>query len=277
MTTSPLTLILKKFKSELTIAVLFVLTYTPTMIWMCDRWFAHDSYYSHGILVPVVTLYLIWQKREELARFVPRSSRWGLRLITAGLLLHLVSSFFRVYFSSGISMIVVLAGLILHFYGGKIFRKILFPVCFLIFMVPAPLVIITNVSFKMKIFAAQIAEATLNNLRIPAIREGSLIKMRHAYVMVDDVCSGLRSLISLTALGSIFAYWLNADRQKKILLFLLTIPIAVLSNVVRIVFLSVIAEVWGPKYAVGFTHDLSGFLVFVSAFFLLYCVSKVLE
>ena len=129
----------------------------------------------------------------------------------------------------------------------------------------------------MKLFAAQIATITLNHMRIPALREGSLIKMRSAYVMVDDVCSGLRSLISLTALGSIFAFWLKGPAWKKIILFLCTIPIAILTNVCRIIFLATISEIWGPQYASGFVHDASGFLVFGLAFVFLLAVAKVIE
>lgn len=174
-------------------------------------------------------------------------------------------------------MLIVIPGLILYFYGSKILKKIWFPVAFLVFMIPAPLVVITNISFKMKIFAAKIATGLLNNMGLNAVREGSLIKMPHAYVVVDDVCSGLRSLISLTALGGIFAYWMNANILKRIILFLSTIPIAIVTNVFRVIFLSSIAEIWGPEYAVGFTHDFSGFLVFAMAFILLFAVGRLLE
>lgn len=267
----------RRHPKEFAVMAAFVLVYVPTLMWMWDRWFVRDSYYTHGILIPFVTGFLIWQKREELSKIVPRKSALGMRLIVLGVAIHLVSSLLRVYFSSGFSMLIVLAGLILHFYGKDIFKKIWFPIFFLIFMIPVPMVVITNISFNLKLFAAKIATDALNAMRIPAIREGSLIKMQHAYVMVEDVCSGLRSLISLTALGSIFAYWMKSGITKKIILFLSTIPIAILTNVFRIIFLASISEIWGPQYAVGFTHDLSGFLVFALAFILLFAVGKILE
>jgi len=268
---------IKQYSKQIFIGVIFILTYVPTWIWMWDRWFAKDSYYSHGVLVPFVTGFLIWQKREELSKIKIKSSPWGVVLIVLGLILHIMSSLLRVYFSSGFSTIIVFTGIILYFYGVKILKKIWFPVFFLVFMVPVPLVVIANISFKMKIFAAKIATVILNRIGIPAMRDGSWIRMRHAQVIVDDVCSGLRSLISLTALGSIFAYWMNAPLYKRIMLFLSTIPIAVITNVFRIIFLSFISEVWGPKYAIGFVHDLSGFLVFALAFALLYAVGRILE
>ena len=268
---------LKSHTTEFLLAGMFILTYIPTSLWMWDRWFARDSYYSHGILIPFVSGFLVWQMRDELAAIKPRRSPWGMPLIITGLCVHLMSSLLRVYFTSGFSMLVVLSGLVLFFYGSKTLKKITFPVAFLIFMIPVPLVVITNISFKMKIFAAQIATAALNSMGLEAVRSGSVLKMQHTYVVVDDICSGLRSLISLTALGSIFAWWMKGPMPKRILLFCSTIPIAIATNVLRIVFLSFVSEVWGSQYATGFVHDFSGFMVFALAFVLLYAVGKVLE
>ena len=267
----------KKEISLLITGVLFILTYVPTFLWMWERWFVRDSYYSHGILIPFVSGFLIWQQRSELVRLPHTPSRWAVPLITTGLAIHLISSVLRVYFSSGFSMIIVLTGLILYFYGSEVLKKVSFPVAFLVFMVPVPLVVISGISFKLKIFAAELAKEMLNDLRLPAIRVGSMIKMRHTYIMVDDVCSGLRSLISLTALASIFAYWIKGGMAKKAIVFLSSIPIAIITNVFRIALLSFISEVWGAQYATGFTHDFSGFLVFALAFVLLFMMVKLLE
>lgn len=268
---------LKSHTTELLLAGMFILTYVPTFLWMWDRWFARDSYYSHGVLIPFVSGFLVWQMRDELARIEPKRSPLGMPLIMAGLFIHVISSLFRVYFTSGFSMILVLAGAVLFLYGTAAFRKVIFPLGFLLFMMPVPLVVIANISFKMKIFAAQIATGLLNNIGLEAVRSGSVLKMQHAYVIVDDICSGLRSLISLTALGSIFAYWMKAPMYKRIILFLSTIPIAIATNVLRIVFLAFISEVWGPEHATGFVHDFSGFMVFALAFALLYAMGKLLE
>ena len=271
------TYLLKDHFKPIIAGVFFLFTYVPAIFWMWERWFSRDSYYSHGILIPFVTAFLIWQKREELQEIKRQRSVWGLVLVTVGMVIHFISSLLRIYFSSGFSMLIVLSGLILHFYGSRVLRKIIFPVCFLFFMVPLPLVVIVNISFKMKLFAAEIAAKILNHMGLFAVRQGSIIKMHHAYVIVDDVCSGLRSLISLAALGSICAYWLKAPMYKRIFLFLTTFPIAIITNVCRVVLLASISEIWGPRYASGIVHDLSGFLVFALAFVLLYVVGKLIE
>ena len=256
---------------------IYLLAYIPVFVRLWDRWFSRDSYYSHGILVPFVTGYLIWQQRAELKKSPYTPTIWGLLLFFSGVALYLFSSLFRINFSAGFSMIVTLLGIALHLYGKDVVKQVAFPIFFLIFMVPMPSETIVNISFKMKIFAAEIAERILNHIGLLAVREGSIIKMRNTYVVVEDVCSGLRSLISLAALGSIFAYWLKGSTLRKLILFLFTIPIAVITNVCRVIVLSCISEIWGAEYAAGFTHDATGFLVFILAFIMLYFVGKLLE
>ena len=269
--------LLKECFPEILLGTLVVWAYFPTFVWMWDRWVAKDSYYSHGMLVPFVSAYLIWQKRPELARMTLCPDRRGVRLIVFGVFVHVVSSLFRVYFSSAFSLLLVLPGIIMLLYGQKILREVIFPIFFLFFMFPLPIVVVVNISFQMKIFAAEIAQKCLQNMGFAAMRDGSILRMPHAHVVVEDVCSGLRSLISLAALGSIFAYWLKASLWRRVFLFFLTVPIAVITNVFRIVFLSAISEIWGPQAATGFIHDLSGFSVFALAFVLLYSVMRVIE
>jgi len=259
------------------VGIFVLLIYVPSFLWMWDRWFARDSYYSHGILIPFVCAYLIWQKSSILKKIKPETSPWGLRLFFLGIGIHLLSALFRVYFTSGFSMIIVLFGLTLHFYGSKTLREVLFPISFLVFMVPLPMVVIANLSFRLKMFATQIAVVALNNMHLFCIQHGSTIIMHHAYVVVEDVCSGLRSLITLMALGSLFAYWMKASVPKRAILFLSTIPIAVITNVMRIIFLASISEIWGVQYASGPIHEASGFIVFFGAFCLLYVVQKMIE
>jgi len=268
---------IKKNIQILLAGIICLIAYCPILIWMWDRWFARDSYYSHGILIPFVTGYLIWQQKDELKKIPLKSSALGIPLVILGLVIYLISSPLRIYFSAGFSLLIVIFGLALHFYGTSIVRLIVFPLFFLVFMMPLPQVIIVNISFKMKLFAAEIATGVLNNIGFQAVREGSIISMRHTQVIVDDVCSGLRSLISLTALGSIFAYWLKGSLYKRILLFLTTIPIAVITNVCRVIILASISEIWGSKYVEGFVHDATGYLIFVLAFILLYAAAKIIE
>lgn len=261
----------------LTLLALTIISYLPAFIWMANRWMAKDTYYSHGFLVPLIALFIVWLKRRSLSEIKVRPSNLGWLFFISGMLIHSVSALWRVYFSSGFSLILVLVGLVLLFLGRQFLRQLIFPILFLLFMIPLPLVAIANLSFRLKIFVAQISTSIINQIGVPAIREGSIIKTLHSYLLVEDPCSGIRSLIALIALGALMANFSNISKTKRALLFLSSIPIALSSNIIRIVSLSLASEMYGTKLATGLFHDIMGVLVFGFAFLGLLLIGKVLE
>lgn len=266
-----------KYIKSIILSILVICVYIPTFIWMMDRWTAAETYYSHGFLVPLISLFIVWQKRQELGKLKVNPLKLGWAVFALGIFIHIISSLWQVYFSSGFSLILVIIGLILIFLGKEFFKKLLFPILFLIFMVPLPLVLISNLSFRLKIIASQISVFIVNKLGIAAIREGSIIKTTHSFLTVEDPCSGIRSLIALIALGAIMAYYSRLTKAKKFILFLSSIPIAILSNVIRIVALTFVSEIYGAKLATGKFHDMMGIFVFVFAFMGLSMMQKGLE
>ncbi len=259
------------------LGVLVLIAYIPAFQWMLNRWGAKDTYYSHGYLVPFISAFIVWLKRKELAKLSIKPEISGWILFVLGLLIHAIGTRFRVSFASGFSLVIVLVGMVLLLLGKDWLKKLSFPISFLLFMIPLPSVLIASMSFKLKIFAAQASTVILRSIGIPAMREGSLIRTLHARLMVEDPCSGIRSLIALIALGALAAYFSDMSRIKKTLLFLSSIPIAVGTNIIRIVSLAAVSEIYGEKYATGIFHDTMGILVFIFAFLGLMLVQKLLE
>jgi len=269
-----------KREGYIKLGILFLLViaaYIPTFQWMFIRWTVRDTYYSHGFLIPFISFFIVWLKRGELKKlkFIPTKSGWVLFL--SSIILHLLCVRFRVSFLSGFALIPVIMGLILLVLGKEFLKQLFFPVLFLAFMVPLPEVVIANLSFRLKIFAAQIATFFIRAFGVAAIREGSVIRTAHSYIMVEDPCSGIRSLVALIALGALMAYFSNLSKTKKVILFISSVPIAIATNVVRIVALSLASEMYGTKLALGLFHNIMGILVFVLAFFGLVLIGKILE
>lgn len=256
---------------------LVIIAYIPGFKIMVAKWSERDTYYSHGFLVPFISLFIIWLKRSELSnlRVKPLGSGW-LFFIPA-IIVYIFSALWEINFLAGFSLIPVLIGIILITLGKEYLKKLMFPILFLIFMIPLPSVAIANLSFRLKIFAAQVSTAIVNRIGVPAIREGSIIRTIHSQLMVEDPCSGIRSLIALIALGALMAYFSRMSRIKMTILFLSSIPIAVGSNVIRIIALTLVSEIYGFQYATGWFHNTMGILVFVFAFVGLAVVGKVLE
>ncbi|MFH1678449.1 MAG: exosortase/archaeosortase family protein [Candidatus Omnitrophota bacterium] len=252
--------------------------FVPTFVSLSGRFTAADSYYSHGFLIPFVCAYLVWRKRSKLKSLPIEPCQTGLIVLAGGLLLLIISSLLKINFGSYFSLIIVIEGLVLYLWGRKINRELIFPIVFLIFMIPLPSVVIIAISFKMKILAAQAASFFANRIGILAVRDGSIIYLPNGkQLMVGDPCSGLRSLISLLALGAIFTQFVRGSRLQKNALFISAIPIALVSNILRLMALVWVTYVYGEKAALGFFHDFTGMLVFVFAFLGLMFMTRVLK
>ena len=258
-------------------AVLMLVVYIPMFVWMVDRWTGEESYYGHGFLIPLVSLYFAWQRKDQLKNMEISSDMRGLILIGGALAAHLISALLRIYFLSGFSFVVALYGLVLFFFGNKTARALTFPILFLFAMIPLPLVAVSALTVKLKLAVAQVSTVILNMIGFTCVRDGSAIVMPHSYVMVGAPCSGLRSLISLLTLGLIFSYTMKSSLVRKGVLFASSVPIALGTNVIRVTVLAMVSDLYGEKAATGFFHDFSGYAMFVIAFLALMWVSRAIE
>ena len=261
------------------LGVILCLVYAPTGVWMWDRWSAADSYYSHGVLVPLVSGVIVYMSRRRLAAMSWSGSAWGLSLLAIGALMQVVSAFGRIHFLSGCSLLPLLAGLVVYIAGWRVLRVLAFPIIFLFFMVPMPLMLIHKLNFSLKMFASGSAVTILDRFMGLAINwEGSKVHFFGGDVLVvDDVCSGLRSLVSLVAFAALYAYFSKVSIPKRGVLLLAAVPLAVVCNIVRITVLCLVASRYGSAAAGGWVHDVSGYAVFLVALVLLFGLEVILR
>jgi len=242
-----------------------------TVRWMMLRWDAPGGYFSHGWLILPVSAFLVIRNRERIASCPLRASTSGLLILIPSIFAHLLASSWHIGFLSGVALIGLVAGTVMTLFGAEMLRLNLFPILFLLFMVPLPELIVEKVSFAMKLAAAQAASQAADLLGVIVVREGSYVRLPTGTLVVDDVCSGLKYLIALTAFGALFAYLSSVSRWRKLVLFVFSIPISFLANVSRIILMIVVAYWWGvDKAEKWYFHDLFGFFLFFSAFVLLF-------
>ena len=257
--------------------LLFCITYWKTFIWIWERSSAPDSYYSHAFLIPFVSGYLIWRQRSTLLQDKPESSGLGLVLIMLALGLHLLSVLLDVYFASGFSILILIFGLSLYLLGRPITRRLLFSIGFLVFMFPLPTAALDSIGMPMKLFATSCGARMIDLFGIPVVREGFQLHFTSASLLIGNPCSGLRSLIALLALGSLFAYLVDRPVSRRIGILVATIPIAIFCNIMRVIALSLVANSFGSEVATGLFHDLSGFLAFALALVMLFGLGRVIS
>ncbi len=247
----------------LALAGVLGVTYRPTAEWMLDRWAATGSYYGHGYLIPPIALAWVFTLRQRIARATRAACRTGFAVTFAGLALHAASEGLQVHFTSGLSIPVVLAGCLLTIVGFTVFRILLAPLFFLFFMVPMPLVAVSQATLSLKLFATGAGVSILSLLGLPVVQEGSAIHIGTETLMVGDACSGLRSLIALLAVGFLMVQRLSGGWLPRLAAYALVIPLAICGNVVRVVALCLIANGFGAERLQGLVHDLTGMLIYV--------------
>ena len=258
------------------VAALVVLVYHETLVALWRTW-ATNPNYSHGYLIPPVVAFLLWRDRRRYFAARERGSLFGLVLIGLALLGHIVSIRAGVFMTQGYSLVLLLFGLSLFFYGGRATRIVWFPLGYLVLMLPMPPYMMNVIAFRLKVLAARAGSGIALKLGIPLARSGMTIHIPAGSLRIADPCSGLRSLIALVALGALFAYLTRGKTWKRLVLFASAVPLAVFANVVRIAVLCVVANVWGIDAALGFFHDFSGLLLFMIAFVGLITVRKLLK
>jgi len=258
------------------ITACLIFLYAPVMKGLVSVWINMPDF-SHGFLIPIVSLYFVYERRRQLRVLNPSSNWVGLGLIIFGILLLLLGNLATEYFTMRFSLLVVLGGILLFLLGREFFENLLFPLIFLIFMIPIPSILMDRITFPMQLFASKVAANTLYLTGIPVLREGNVMLLANTSLEVAEACSGIRSLISLLALSVVFAYFSQKETWKRILLILSTLPIAIIANAARVTGTGILAHHYGDKVAQGFFHGFSGWILFVVAFVCLFVVGSLLS
>ena len=255
-------LITKRILLGLLLFISFLILYYPVFLKLIHDWEV-DPDYSHGYFIPLIALFMVWVSKDKLksAHVAPR--KYGLVILILGLLQLTVSWVGNEYFLQGTSMILVLLGMSLFLGGPEITKILAVPMLYLVFMVPLPSIIWNKIAFPLALFASTVSAEAISALGISILREGNILTLSNITLQVAEACSGLRSLITLLALSAFLAFLADQNKTKKIILFLSAVPIALLSNAIRLVGTAVLARYWGASAADGFIHGFSGWAVFV--------------
>jgi exosortase len=253
------------------IAAGFIWLYFRTLSGLVSDW-SSDPNFSHGFLIPVISLYMVWYKKDQLREIPRQPSLIGLGIIVLGLLVHVVANIGAELFLMRFSMVITLSGIIIYALGIPRFKVMLIPVAYLIMMIPIPAILWNHVAFPLQLLAAKLSAQVIGFIGIPVFREGNILHLATTSLEVVDACSGLRSLTSLLALTGICAFLAPFSRIKKWILFFSAVPIAVAVNVIRLTITAAMAVWISPETAHGFLHDMSGLIIFGAALVLVYLV-----
>jgi len=248
--------------------------------WMFARWGDTISFgadYSFGYFVPFVSIGVIWVKRKEIFSVDRRVDAHGLAIVILALTLHWLGAKMQQTRFSLMSLVLLIWGIPFYLFGWSFAKKMIFPCSYLIFCIP--LNFLDVIAFPLRLLSTKMAVFSLSGIGIEATRSGTAIFIQSMPKGMDvaDPCSGLRSLLAMTALTAVYAYFTQRTLVRKWILFLASIPLAVIGNIARIVTISVVSEAVGGRVALGLYHDYSGYILFIASITMMVLVGGLLN
>jgi len=254
---------------------LLIAAYFPILKRLVEQW-STDEDVGHGFFVPVVAAFIAWQRRDQLLKIVPKPAWWGALLIVWSILQCYIGSMGAELFLQRSAFLIGLLGVILLVGGVDLVKALAFPLLLLPFMIPIPAVIYNQITFPLQLFASTVAETALGWFGIPVLRDGNLLVLANQTLNVAEACSGIRSLLSLTFLSLVYAYFFDGRVWMRWALLAGTIPIAILANAARVTVTGMLSGV-DPDLAHGFPHLVEGFIIFVIALIMLFVLHLALS
>jgi exosortase len=241
------------------------------------RQWASDDNYSHGFFVLPLAAYFVWERRHSLYAAPSRPSWIGAVLVAASLAIFAAGLLGAELFLARISLIGVLAGIVLFVWGRDHFRVLLFPLAFLLLMVPLPAILFNQIALPLQLFASSVGEGAIRLAGVPVLRDGNVLQLPATTLEVVEACSGIRSLVSLLMVAIVLGYFAEQRTSGRIIIALSALPIAIVTNAARVAGTGLASHFIGPWAARGFFHTFSGWLMFVAGFLALAGIARIVS
>jgi exosortase D (VPLPA-CTERM-specific) len=241
---------------------LLYFAYNSALAYLYGKW--HDEDFTYCFMIPLIVLYLVWEKRARLAEMPSVPSWAGLIPLSVGIFLYWLGELGGEFTVLFISLWLVIVGLCWLHLGGRKLKTISFPIVFGLASFVPPNAVYLPLTFKLKLISSRIGVALMQLSGMSAYREGNVIDLGFTQLQVVDACSGLRYVIPLFLMGVLLAHYYRAAFWKRLLLVASTVPVSVVTNSLRIASVGILYQFWGPAVAGGFFHDFSGWFIFMA-------------
>ena len=255
---------ISRFVPAILIAAAAVWLYAGTMSELLSSWLS-DGNYAHGIVVIPVALAIVYARRRALAKIPIQPAPAGNALLAAGVLVFAFSRWSDVTFLAGLSMVIVIAGLVWTFAGWRMLREVAFPIAFLMFMTPPPDFFVEKIGAPLQRASCSYASMIGGLFGLDCESHGVMLLANGLAFEVDLPCSGIRAINCLTAFSAVLAYLARTTNLARVGIFLAAVPLAFAANVLRVLVVVVVANIDSIQHDVMRFHDFSGPVVFVMA------------
>ena len=262
-------------------AILLITLFLPALLDIYEICNSDDDY-SHGLLLPFIIAYIYWDRKDTISKHYEdlasnRSpSLLPVALLFFGLFGHLLGLTSKLSFFSWLAFFPATLGVIGLAFGSRFMAQISGPFLLLIMAKPLPDSIVVRIFWPLQVLAAKIGAWTLDILGVPVYLSGNVIEIPSMKLMVEEACSGMRSVMALLTLAFIMIFLNKLKTIYKILLIIISLLLAISLNVFRVAMTGVLAHFYDPEAASGFFHTFSGLIVFVVGLPILYWLTGIL-
>jgi exosortase len=256
-------------------AVLIIAANFSILHRLAEQWL-NDGDMGHGFFVPLVAGFIAWKRRERLLSIDLRPAWWGVAVMLWGFAQGYLGTLGADLFLQRTSVLITLLGLLLITGGTALVRELAFPLLVLPFMIPFPGVVYNQITFPLQLLASRVAEGALALLGVPVLRNGNVLELPSQSLDVAEACSGIRSLLSLSFLSLVYAYFFDRRVWMRWVLLISTVPIAIVANAGRVTVTGLLSEV-NPELARGVFHEMEGGVIFLIAMIMLAALHFVLR
>lgn len=254
------------------VALVTALLYTRIAVDLFNDWWTQPNL-SQGLLIVPFAAYIAWVRRARTLSIPKRPSPRGLCLITIACLLYATGLVGAEFFLLRISLLVLMAGFCWTFWGLPRLRTLTFAMLLLATAIPLPAIVYNSAAAPLQLLASDLAASIAQGLGVTVYRDGNIINLAHMSLGVEEACSGLNSLSAMLAASVLLGFLFCRRIPSRCTLVLLSVPVAVAANVIRVAGTAVLAD-YNEQFARGFYHMLAGWLIFLIGFSGLYAIAK---
>lgn len=255
----------------------YAVMYAPVYWWAANSIWQSEEH-GHGPLILGVLIWLFWALRKPILETPAQSEpALGWPLLALGLFTYVLGRAFSISIFELGSQIFVLAGTLLLIRGRPALRLAWFPVFYLVFMIPLPGILVDAITAPLKQWVSVIVENVLYTVGYPISRSGVTMTIGQYQLLVADACSGLNSMFSLSALGTLFMYIMaRKSKLHNALMLAFILPIAFAANIIRVIVLVLVTYHLGDEAGQGFLHGAAGMVLMLVALVIFFALDSVL-
>lgn len=258
-----------------TLAIVAIVVFYPAIVILVEKWQASEDYAHAFFVIPIIG-YMIWTKRDALEREIEGSSA-GLGLLIFSILSYLLALKIQIPTLIFLTMVSVIVSSLIYLSGVRALKDLAIPILLLILVIPIPNQVLSMVTASLQLWVSDISSYLVRLLSVPIYQEGNILHIPDRSFQVVDACSGIRSLISMTTLSLIISYFSLFSKTGYILLFIISIPVAIVINLIRVVSMVLAYHFFKLDLTAGALHTISGLLLFSIGLLLLFTFQKILE